>query len=702
MDLDSNCCCINTCSYCNICPSVSFTSIIDKDMNLNTPITQISRVYKMYARRLEKLGIIKLEDFLYHVPFRYDDYRLVSKISDVQPGEVVTIQGNVIDIKNQYARRFTIQKAKIDDGSGVLDVIWFNQPYIAKTITIGDKVSLSGKIKQNSNKIILESPDFEVVNDNQAIHTARLVPVYPETRGVSSKWFRRQVYKILNDYKGKLTEFLPEDILEKDQLLKFEDAIVQIHFPDNLENAEKARERLSFNEFFLLHLSSLFRKKEWESELSQKPFSVSKFKTEIDDFLQKLPFELTNAQRKVMGEIFADLVKPTPMNRLLQGEVGSGKTVVATIAMFVAYFNGYKSILMAPTEILANQHFETVSKLLSPFKIKVNLVTGGKKSKDKNYDVLIGTHALLYQNYDFKNLGLVVIDEQQRFGVEQRSMIRKKGESPNFLTMTATPIPRTVALTLYGNLSLSYLDEMPKERKKVKTWLIPSQKREAAYTWIERQIKENGDQAFIICPFIEQSESLVTVKAATKEFERLKKSVFPKLKLGLLHGRLKSKEKGEVLKKFKDKTLDILVATPVVEVGIDIPNATIMLIEEAERFGLAQLHQLRGRVGRGSKSSYCLLFTQTTNPKTIQRLKSLETLYNGAELAELDLRLRGPGQLFGTMQHGIPELKVASFSNLSLIEKTRKEAENIFPKLKKYPMLYNKVRELNIQQVSPD
>lgn len=656
----------------------------------------------MYARRLEKLGITKLEDFLYHVPFRYDDYGLISKISDVQPGETVTIQGKILEIKNQYARRFIIQKAKVEDKSGIIDVTWFNQPYIIKTINVGDKISLSGKIKESKGKITFVSPDFEAINDSSPIHTARLVPVYPETRGVSSKWLRRQVFKILNDYKKDLSEFLPEDIVSKNNLLDYGSSMEQIHFPDNLEKAIKAKERLSFDEFFLLHLSSTFRKKEWEGKFVQKPFSVFKYKTEIDLFLKKLPFELTNAQKKVMGEIFADLVKPTPMNRLLQGEVGSGKTVVAAIAMFVCFLNGGKSILMTPTEILAKQHFDTVSKLLSPFKIKVDLVTGGSKLKDKNFDVLIGTHSLLFQNYDFKNLRLIVVDEQQRFGVEQRALIRKKGESPNFLTMTATPIPRTVALTLYGNLSLSYLDEMPKERKRVKTWLVPKVKREAAYKWIEKQIKEKGDQAFVICPFIEESESMVTVKAATKEYEKLKKEVFPKLKLGLLHGKLKGKEKEEVLKKFREKSIDILVATPVVEVGIDIPNATVMLIEEAERFGLAQLHQMRGRVGRGNKLSYCLLFTQSTNPKTIHRIKSLETLYNGAELAELDLKLRGPGQIFGTMQHGIAQLRVASFSQFGLIEKTRKEAEDIFPKLKRYPSLFNKVRELNIQQVSPD
>jgi len=654
----------------------------------------------MYAKRLEKLGITKLGDFLLHVPFRYDDYRLISKVSQVQPGEIVTIQGKVIELKNQYAGRFTIQKIKVDDGSGVLEITWFNQPYITKTINEGEKISISGKVKKITPRPQIDSPDFEVLN-GIPLHTARLVPIYPETRGVSSKWLRRQVYKMLSEDQNELKEFLPDKIIKNNNLLNLGEAVGKIHFPDNLEEAKSARERLSFDEFFLLHLSSLYRKKEWESKLYQKPFSITKFKKQIDDFIKSLPFELTNSQKKVMGEIFLDLAKPTPMNRLLQGEVGSGKTVVATIAMYLTFLNGNKSILMAPTEILANQHYKTITGLLKPYKINIELITGNSKSK-KDADIYIGTHALLHKKEVIKNLRMIVVDEQQRFGVEQRSIIRKKGESPNFLTMTATPIPRTVALTLYGNLSLSFLDEMPKERKKVKTWLVPSQKREAAYGWIEKQIRENGDQAFIICPFIEESETLTTVKAATKEFDRLKKEVFPKLKLGLLHGKQKSKEKQEVLQKFRNKSIDILVATPVVEVGIDFPNATIMLIEASERFGLAQLHQLRGRVGRGEKQSYCLLFTDMTSPVVINRLKSLETLYNGAELAELDLKLRGPGQLFGTMQHGVPNLKVAQFSNLSLIEKTRKEAENIFPKIDKYPTLYDKVKALNIQEVSPD
>ena len=389
-----------------------------------------------------------------------------------------------------------------------------------------------------------------------------------------------------------------------------------------------------------------------------------------------MPFELTNAQKKSVAEIIADLKSKNPMNRLLEGDVGSGKTIVAAIASFVAFLNGFQTAFMAPTEILANQHFETLRKLFTPFKVRVELLTGSTKKIDNDFDILIGTHALVYKKAKFNKLGLIVIDEQQRFGVEQRGTLRAKGDNPHLLTMTATPIPRTIALTMF--------------------------KRTGAYEWIEKQILEKKDQVFIVCPFIEESETLVTVKAATKEFERLKTQVFKNLKLGLLHGKLKSKEKDDILNKFRNGEIDILVSTPVVEVGIDIKNASEMLIEEAERFGLAQLHQLRGRVGRGTKQSYCLLFTESKNPQTLERLKALETIYSGATLAELDLKLRGPGQIYGTSQHGIPQLKVASFSDFDLIEKTKQEAEKIFPEIDKYPQLLKKVEEINQTQVSPD
>jgi len=669
-------------------------------MDLQTRASEVSRAYKMHVGRLEKLGIIKLEDFLFHIPFRYDDYSLVSKIAQVQAGEIITIKGTVEKIHNQYTRRFkTLQRAVVKDQTGNIDVLWFNQPFLTKSIKKGDLISLSGKVETDGNKIQMVSPDYEIIFENITIHTGRLVPVYPETRGISSKWLRRQIFKLL-DEKNQIKEFLPQELIKENNLMNLSDAIEKIHFPSDLSEAEKARARLAFDELFELQLSALIRKKAWERNTIKTPWKS--FDENAQKLINKLPFKLTNAQKRSVEEILKDLTSKKPMNRLLEGEVGSGKTVVGTIAMHMAYLNGFQSAFMAPTEILAQQHFKTISNLLSPFKIKVKLVTGSTKKPSDDFDVLIGTHALVYSKVKFKNLGLVIVDEQQRFGVEQRTIIREKGKNVHLLTMTATPIPRTVALTMYGDLDLSILDEMPIGRKLVKTWLVPPEKRNGAYTWIEKQIVENKDQVFIVCPFIEESETMVTVKAATKEFERLQKEIFPNLRLGLLHGKLKAKEKTEILKAFRDKKIDILVSTPVVEVGIDIPNATVMLIEEADRFGLAQLHQMRGRVGRSDKQSYCLLFTSSKNETTIERLKAMETIFSGAELAELDLKLRGPGQIFGTSQHGRQILKVASFSDFALIEKTKKEAIKVFAKIDKYPELLQKTNEISLEHVSPD
>ncbi len=685
-------------------------------MNLKTPVRLAGNIFARYANRLEKLGIKNLEDLLYYFPFRYENYSIISKIGRVQRGETVTIKGTVIDIKNEYTKRWKrIQKAKVADETGVIDVIWFNQPFILNIIRKNDKVSLSGKIDLYLNKLVLQSPEYEVLDSKtagQTIHTGRLVPVYRETRGVTSKWLRRQIFKILKDSQKDLIEYLPDEIIQKENLINFPKAIEQIHFPDSLEDANISRYRLSFDELFMLQLSVLKKKIEWKRDLTGRPFSISKYKDRIEEFWDKLPFELTRAQRRAVSEILKDLGTKNPMNRLLEGDVGSGKTVVASIAMYLAYLNGFQSAMMAPTEILARQHFDTISNLLSPFGVNVELITGSSRKTSKCYDarkkrrrifdIAIGTHALLSKKINFEKLGLVVIDEQQRFGVEQRAIIRKKGENPHFLTMTATPIPRTVALTLYGDLDLSYLDEMPKGRKYIKTWLVAPEKRQNAYKWIKNQIRQTKSQAFIICPFIEESETLISVKSAVKEFERLKKEIFPNLKLALLHGRLKSKEKETVLNNFKNGKIDILVSTPVVEVGIDISNATIMLIEDAQRFGLSQLHQLRGRVGRGEKQSYCLLFAHSESEKTIERLRAMEKAYVGAELSELDLKLRGPGEIYGTAQHGVPELKIASFSDFALIEETRIEAEKIFPRLKDFSFLLEKTKEASVKQISPD
>jgi len=672
-------------------------------MNLQAPITTAGHIYKLFARRLEKLDIKTFEDFLHHIPFRYDDYSLISKINRVQPGKVVTIRGVVSEISNEFTKNFKrLQKAEIADDTGTIEVVWFNQPYLTKIIRKNDRIALSGEINWFSKKLVMQSPEYEIITNSPAIHTGRLVPVYPETRGITSKWLRRQTHNLIKENKSQFTEYLPDSTVTEHSLMAIDQAIEQIHFPQTIANAEKSKQRLAFDELFLLQLSAMHRKLNWNRDLTSNPFVIEKFKDEVEKFLKKLPFTLTNAQKKVVEEIFKDLSLIKPMNRLLEGDVGSGKTVVSAITMFLSHLNGFQSVLMAPTEILAQQHFKTISQLLTPFKIKVGFATGNQKTKIKNFDVMIGTHAVLEKGINFDKLGLVVIDEQQRFGVEQRAIIRSKGKNPHLLTMTATPIPRTIALTLYGDLDLSILDEMPIGRKQIKTWLVPAEKRENAYSWIEKQIKNTKSQVFIVCPFIEESETMQTVKVASKEFENLKNNVFKNLKLGLLHGKMKAKEKEEVLDKFRNAKIDILVATPVVEVGIDIPNATIIVIEASERFGLAQLHQLRGRVGRGSKQSYCLLFTESLNPQTLERLKAMEKHNVGSELAELDLTLRGPGEIYGTAQHGRKILKIASFSDFELIQKVRKEAEKIFPNLKNYPKLLEKLKNVNVKRVSPD
>jgi ATP-dependent DNA helicase RecG len=707
-------------------------------MDLQTPITKGSRLVKQYASRLEKLGITTFEDFLLHIPSRYEDYSLVSKIADTQVGETVTIQGTVIEMKTNYLRGRRIksmQKATVTDETGTIELVWFNQPYLTRSIPANSTISASGRVDVSGRKKQLASPQYEILAQNNAeqdaeqrgpIHTGRLIPVYPETKGISSKWLRRQIHALLQTHKDEIHEYMPEVILEKNHFIRLPEAMHEIHFPKNMQTAEQARERLAFDEFFFMQLAANIRRVAWKSQQTGNAFEIKKHQKKLKTFISSLPFELTNAQQRAIDDILKDFSVAKPMNRLLQGDVGSGKTIVAAVAMYAAHLNGYQSVLMAPTEILAQQHYYSIKKLLEPLGVKVDLVTGSSKSgskkqelriKDKEktpdssfmihdseegFDILIGTHAVLSEKVKFNRLGFIAIDEQQRFGVEQRGIIRQKGDNPHLLTMTATPIPRTVALTMYGDLDLSYLDEMPHGRKKVKTWLVPPEKRNPAYDWMRKQIKETDSQVFIICPFIEPSESMETIKAASHEYERLRKDIFPDLKLGLLHGKLKAKEKEEVLQDFKDRKYDILVATPVVEVGIDVPNATIIMIEASERFGLSQLHQLRGRVGRGDKQSYCLLFTDNPTALTSQRLKGMETIYSGAELAELDLRLRGPGNLYGTAQHGVPKLKVASFSDTYLIQKAKYSADEIYPYLDRYPVLQEKANAVTLKIVSPD
>lgn len=637
-----------------------------------------------YWRRLEKLGVKTAEDLLYHLPFRYDDFSLISPIANLQEGETVTVRGKVLEIKNEYTRgRFVLQKAKISDDTGVLDVLWFNQRFLPRIIQTGDVISLAGKVEKNAVKLQMSSPAFE--KSDSSLHTGRLVPIYPETLGLSSKWLRSRIFFLLKDL--KLNDFLSQDILDSLGSMGLDEAIHQVHFPASLAEAEVARRRLAFNELLISQLQTQQRKLAQQKKAVGHKFDLVGKRSQLRTFIDHLPFSLTSAQKRVIGEIYKDLARPIAMNRLLQGDVGCGKTVVAALAMLAAYLNGYQSALMAPTEILANQHYQTIGKLLKPLKITIGIATGSRKDY-AGYDIVVGTHALLSDKLSFFKLGLVVIDEQHRFGVSQRAKLVEKGINPHILTMTATPIPRTVALTLYGDLDLSIIDEMPKNRLPVKTWVIPQTKRDAAYNWIKKQ----QTQAFIICPLIEEAETLQTVKSAKKEYDHLSKIVFPDLKLGLIHGRLKAKDKDGVLENFRRQKLDILVATPVVEVGIDIPGATIMVIEAADRFGLAQLHQLRGRVGRNDRQSYCLLFTQNESKTAVRRLKYLETLNDGLKLAEVDLKFRGPGQRFGTAQHGRWGLKIADFSDLDLIEKSAELVEKVIRNPHDFPLLLEKVQ----------
>lgn len=655
-------------------------------MDLTSKITDLPRVGPFFSRKLEKLGIKTLGDFFYHVPNHYLDYSLVTTINRLHPDETATIHAKVVSIKNIYSKRgLKMQIGSVEDATGKITVVWFNQPFLIKTLYPGRTVSLSGKVGWFNRKLCFSSPDYEILGEIEkpTVHTGRLVPVYPETSGLSSKWIRTLM---LGAYQSisKIDEFLPEEVLKRTVLLNMREAIEMVHFPKNLKETEKGKERLAFNELLNMELTSLHRKINWKKNRIANKIKIDQ--PAINGFIEKLPFTLTHSQTTSIKEILADLTKDYPMNRLLEGDVGSGKTVVAATASFAVFLNGFQTVIMAPTQILANQHYETFKKLLTSFGVRITLITSEvKKSELGRNDVFIGTHSLIHNKVEFDKVGLVVIDEQHRFGVEQRKHLVKKTGTPHTLTMTATPIPRTVALTSYGDLDLSVLTEMPVGRQIVTTWFVPETKRNGAYEWIRSQITDHRSQCFIVCPLIEDSitETMADIKSVTTEFEKLKK-IFGGLRLGLLHGRMKSKEKTQVLSDFRSRRIDILVSTPVVEVGLDIPNATIMVIEAAERFGLAQLHQLRGRVGRGKEKSYCLLFS---NIKYSKRLRAMEKMHSGFELAELDLKIRGPGEILGSAQSGFPELKVASWNNYPLIKKAKDTALDIINHPTKYPKI---------------
>lgn len=684
-------------------------------MNFSTPISNLPYIGPAYKEKLGRLKIKTVGNLLFHFPLRYEDLSKKSSISSIRRGKH-TIIGEIENISSGKTnrRKFTYTQALVKDSTGGIGVVWFNQPYLVRNFKEGEKILVSGNVDYFSGNLQFVNPFYEKIKDDTQL---KIMPIYPETEGVSSKWLRHIIKSAL--LKIKITETLPEEVIKENSLYSLHNALKEIHFPSSLSSVKKAQRRFSFERLFLLQLFVLKQKL---SLLEKKSVAIPVDIEKVQDLVSNLPFTLTDGQKKASWQILKDLEKNIPMNRLLEGDVGSGKTIVAVIASLAVIKAGHQAALMAPTEVLAKQHFDEIAKLLWRFKIDIGLLTGKKdklrskklkgdtlevskeklieKAKDGSVDLLVGTHSLIQDKVKFKSLALVVLDEQHRFGVEQRAKLCLKKDSgiPHLLSMTATPIPRTLALTLYGDLSLSIIKEMPKERKKIITKLISPKKRVDAYNFIKKEIS-SGRQVFFICPKIEESKSTKKtawsgLKSVEEEKERLEKEVFPEFKIGMLHGKMKSSEKEKIMKDFRNKKTDILVSTSVIEVGIDIKNASVMVIEGAEMFGLSQLHQFRGRVGRSEFQSYCFLFTNSSNEKTKKRLEALLTSKDGFELAEKDLEIRGPGDFLGKRQWGMADFTMNALKDIVLIEETREAAKNLLtkdPKLKAHSLLKKRV-----------
>lgn len=652
-------------------------------IDLKQNIQYIKGVGPARVELLNKMGIHTLEDLITYYPREYEDRSVIKNIADLAPGETATFKAVAMS-KPKEARikkNMTITKVIVRDTTGSAVLTWFNQSYIKNSIYANEEYTFYGKVTRNyGGRAEISSPIFDKDGENK--NTGKIIPIYPLTNGISQNVIRGIIENGLKISNHQLDEFLPAEIRSKHKICEINYAIDNIHFPENKEDFITARRRVAFEELFLLQLGLLNLKTKGKSEEVGIKFDKDEH---IEDFCANLSFELTNAQKKVWNEIREDMEQNKAMNRLVQGDVGSGKTVVAAMAMFKAVRNGYQASMMAPTAILATQHYEGISKMLEPFGMKCALFTSSltKKQKEKlieqlvsgEIDIAIGTHALIEENIQFKNLGLVITDEQHRFGVRQRARLSAKGEKVDTLVMTATPIPRTLALILYGDLDISIIDELPPGRQKIDTYAVKKNMENRVNEFARKEIKE-GRQAYIVCPLVEESETS-DLKSVIKMAEYYKE-VFPEFRVEYLHGKMKNKEKEEIMATYKAGDINILISTTVIEVGVDVPNSTIMIVENAERFGLAQLHQLRGRVGRGKHKSYCILKYDSKSQIVKQRMDIMQQTNDGFVISEKDLELRGPGDFFGTMQHGVPEFKVANlFTDMEILKEAQTAAKDL-------------------------
>ena len=669
---------------------------------INSKVKELSRIGDVLSKRLERLGIITIKDLIYYFPFRYEDYSSISKIGDIRDNGVYTVEGELrlLNNKKTWKRKMVITEAVLADDTGEIKVIWFNQPYLKNTLKMGARLRLSGKVALSSGSLGFVSPSHEIIREKAtSIHTGRVVPIYPLTDGLTQKQFRFLVHSALKCL-NQLQDKLPQELKDKHNLLDLILALGQIHFPQTDELLAEAKKRLKYDELLNIIFEIVKLKKLQNSTISV----ASEFKEkEIKEFVKSLDFELTDDQKKVSWKILQEIQKTKAMNRFVQGDVGSGKTIIAIMAILNNSLNNFGSAVLAPTEVLAKQHFNTFTKLLKNFKIPILLFTASTKEffnngettkvtkkqaelilKQANNLVAIGTHSLIQNYVEFSELTLIIVDEQHRFGVEQRGELRQKvldkqGVLPHYLALSATPIPRSLTLTLYGDLDISLIKQMPKGRKKVITKIVGNHERKECYEFMKTELKK-GKQIFVICPLIDVSDKL-QVKSVNEEYENLKNKIFTNFVVGFLHGKMKPKEKDEIMNKFKNGEINVLVSTSVIEVGVDIPNASIMVIEGAERFGLAQLHQFRGRVGRNDYQSYCFLFTTNISDQEKTRLKCLEKTNDGFKLAEYDLEIRGPGELYGVRQSGKLNLQLNSLFDVELIEQVKEDVDIYFDKL---------------------